>query len=121
MGGIHRLLLVLLLLVLLLLLLLMLPMLCRRNMLGPRGRPGELLEGPGQAGDVVDGRGGREGGWHRQGESHMLPALMLPPLVLMMPILMCCRRNYLYSLGVLPQTTLLGVLPQTTFPPPHPA
>jgi len=60
MGGIHRLLLVLLLLLLLLL------MLCRRNMLGHRGRPGELLEGPGQAGDVVDGRGGREGGWRRQ-------------------------------------------------------
>lgn len=54
-------------------------------------------------------------------KSHMLLALLLPPLVLMMPILMCRRRNYLYSLGVLPQTTLLGVLPQTTFPPPHPA
>ena len=49
MGGIHRLLLVL--------LLLLMP--SRRNMLGHRGRPGELLEGPSQAGDVVDGRGGR--------------------------------------------------------------
>ena len=68
-------------------------------MLGHRGHPGELLEGPGQAGDVVDVRGGREGGWHRQGESHMLLALLLPPLVLMMPILMCRRRNYSLLVG----------------------